>query len=95
MRDILNRRANHLKDTIGEDDPFGSTVKGLYEKAKKQEAGPLYDPEEASKFKKENEKLENEAPVEFPKTEEFSAKNDPAAVNYQEIMQQVQETKKQ
>lgn len=95
MKDILNRRANHLKDTVGENDPFGSTVKGLYEKAKKQEAGPLYDPEEASKFKKENEKLDNDESVEFPKTEELSAKNDPNAVNYQEIMKQVEETKKQ
>lgn len=95
MKDILNRRANHLKDTVGENDPFGSTVKGLYEKAKKQEAGPLYDPEEASKFKKENEKLDNDESVEFPKTEEISAKNDPNAVNYQEIMKQVEETKKQ
>lgn len=97
MKDVLNRRANHLKDTVGEDDPFGSTVKGLYEKAKKQEAGPLYDPEEASKFKLENEKIENEGPEEIiPKTEETtSAKNDPLAPNYQEIMKQVEETKKQ
>lgn len=96
MKDVLNRRANHLKDTVGEDDPFGSTVKGLYEKAKKQEAGPLYDPEEASKFRKENDRIENEGAEELlPKTEDLSAKNDPLSPNYQEIVKQVEETKKQ
>jgi general secretion pathway protein D len=43
VKDILNRRANHLKKAVGEDDPFGTTVKGLYEKVKKQEEGPLYE----------------------------------------------------
>lgn len=96
MKDVLNRRANHMKDTLGEDDPFGSTVKGLYEKAKKQEAGPLYDPEEANKFRKENEKLDQEEnSIELPKTEELSAKNDSTTPNYQEIVKQVEETKKQ
>ncbi len=36
MRDLLNRRSGHLKEAIGEDDPFASTVKGLYDKATKQ-----------------------------------------------------------
>lgn len=43
VKDILNRRSNHLKKAVGEDDPFGTTVKGLYEKVKKQEEGPLYE----------------------------------------------------
>lgn len=43
VKDILNRRSNHLKKAVGEDDPFGTTVKGLYEKVKKQENGPLYE----------------------------------------------------
>ena len=55
VKDLLNRRSKHLKEVLGEDDPFGTTVKGLYEKAKKQEQGPLYDVEDAEKYKKQNE----------------------------------------
>jgi general secretion pathway protein D len=43
VKDLLNRRSSHLKKAVGEDDPFGTTVKGLYEKVKKQEEGPLYE----------------------------------------------------
>lgn len=56
VKDGLNRRAAHLKDVYGEDDPFGTTAKGLYDKAKKQEKGPLYDQEEADFYKRENKK---------------------------------------
>ena len=55
VKDLLNRRSKHLKDVLGENDPFGTTVKGLYEKVKKQEQGPLYDLEDAEKYKKQNE----------------------------------------
>jgi general secretion pathway protein D len=55
VKDVLNRRNTHLKNIQGEDDPFGTTVKGLYDKAKKQEEGPLYDEEEASKYLRQNE----------------------------------------
>lgn len=43
MKDILNRRAHHLKSMGDNADPFASTSKGLYDKASKQEHGPLYD----------------------------------------------------
>ena len=43
MKDLLNRRGAHLKNALGEKDPFRTTVKGLYQKAKKQEDGPLYE----------------------------------------------------
>jgi general secretion pathway protein D len=56
LKDVLNRRSAHLKETFGEDDPFASTVKGMYNKAKKQEQGPLYDQQEASRYRNENEK---------------------------------------
>ncbi|OUR97010.1 type II secretion system protein GspD [Halobacteriovorax marinus] len=55
LQDQLNRRSTHLKDALGEDDPFATTAKGLYDKAKRQEKGPLYNEEEASKYRKENE----------------------------------------
>lgn len=42
VKDLLNRRSHHLKNAVGDEDPFGTTVKGIYEKVKKQENGPLY-----------------------------------------------------
>lgn len=54
VKDILNRRQAHLKNMANDDESFSSTVKGLYEKAKKQEEGPLYDPSESNKYKDRN-----------------------------------------
>ncbi|MBT3584982.1 MAG: type II secretion system secretin GspD [Halobacteriovoraceae bacterium] len=58
VKDVLNRRGAHLKKQFGESDPFGVTVKGLYNKAKKQETGPLYDVEEAARFRRSNDNSE-------------------------------------
>ncbi len=55
VKDELNRRAAHLKDVHAGEDPFGTTAKGIYEKAKKQEAGPLYNEEDAEYFKRQNQ----------------------------------------
>ncbi|OFZ20913.1 MAG: type II secretion system protein GspD [Bdellovibrionales bacterium RIFOXYA1_FULL_36_14] len=44
LKDLVNRRAAHLKDIVGDDDPFATTNKGLFEKAKSQKEGPLYNP---------------------------------------------------
>ncbi len=55
MKDLLNRRSAHLKDVLGEDDPFGNTAKGLYEKAKKQKEGPLYDTEGPEEYQENND----------------------------------------
>lgn len=55
VKDLLNRRQAHLKNMIGEDDGFATTVKGLYDKAKKQEDGPLYDKTESDKYKSRND----------------------------------------
>ncbi len=82
VRDVLNRRNIHLKDAIGERDAFGSTAKGLYDKAKKQGEGPLYDVEEASRYKRQNEgpgignREDDQSMYEIP--------------NYKEIEQEVQ-----
>ncbi len=43
MKDLLNRRTNHLKKVFGADDPFASTAKGLFYKAEKQDKGPLFE----------------------------------------------------
>lgn len=54
VRDVLNRRSSHLKNSIGAEDPFGTTAKGLFDKAKKQGEGPLYDESEALKYRNQN-----------------------------------------
>ena len=54
-KDVLARRNAHLKGALGEEDPYRTTVKGLYEKAEKQAEGPLYDLEDAKRYKQENE----------------------------------------
>jgi general secretion pathway protein D len=54
IKDLLNRRQSHLKNTISDDDAFATTAKGLYDKAKKQGEGPLYDAAEVAKYKQQN-----------------------------------------
>ena len=57
LKDSLNRRAAHLKNVYGEDDPFKATAKGLFEKAKRQSERPLYDEIEGGRFyQKQNER---------------------------------------
>jgi general secretion pathway protein D len=55
VKDLLNRRQAHLKNSVGDDDPFATTVKGLYDKAKKQGQGPLYDTAETAKYQERNQ----------------------------------------
>ena len=55
LKDSLGRRAAHLKNIHGEDDPFKSTAKGLFDKAEQQKKSPLYEQIEGSHFfKKQN-----------------------------------------
>ncbi|MFG1515740.1 hypothetical protein ABMA71_14075, partial [Halobacteriovorax sp. ZH3_bin.1] len=54
VKESLNRRASHLKEFHGEKDPFKSTAKGLYNKAQKQEQGPLYDEQRNKYYKQQN-----------------------------------------
>ncbi len=55
IKDLLNRRSAHLKDAVEGKDPFGSTVKGLFDKAGKQEKGPLYDEADAKRYRETNQ----------------------------------------
>ena len=94
VKDLLNRRQAHLKNTIGDEDAFQTTVKGLYDKAKKQGEGPLYDKTETEKYKERNQLPEANStePSESsaPKIDESaSAKLD--APNYQDIIQKANE----
>ena len=54
VKDLLNRRQNHLKNASIDTDTNATTVKGLYEKAKKQAEGPLYDVNETSRYQDKN-----------------------------------------
>ena len=57
LKDVVNRRGHHLKNIHGEDDPFKSTSKALFEKAKRQGQGPLYNKIKGGQFyQKENRK---------------------------------------
>ena len=82
VKDLLNRRQAHLKNTAGDDDAFATTAKGLYDKAKKQGEAPLYDISETDKYKERNhvEESNNEiapATIETPDYQEiFQKKND-------------------
>jgi general secretion pathway protein D len=86
VKDLLNRRQSHLKNVSGDDEAFSTTVKGLYEKAKKQGEGPLYDTSEASQYKDQNEAT----------SDDFSVNNDilntppTEAPDYQEILKKVE-----
>jgi len=63
VKDLLNRRQAHLKNTIGDDDAFATTAKGLYDKAKKQGEGPLYDTSETAKYLERNAPDESAVPA--------------------------------
>ena len=55
VKELLNRRQAHLKNAVGDTDAFATTAKGLYDKAKKQGEGPLYDVSETEKYKERND----------------------------------------
>ena len=44
LKDLTNRRSAHLKGFMPQGDAFSGTMKGVYDKAKDQEKGALYDP---------------------------------------------------
>ena len=88
-KDVLNRRSAHLKNVLGENDPFASTVKGIYQKADKQELGPLYDKEDGERYQRMNDQTSDKAHDDSDDLV-IDDKNVP---NYQNIMKKV-ETKK-
>ncbi len=60
LRDVVNRRAAHLKNVHGENDPFGATMKGLHKKSILQADGPLYDEVEGARFFQNQNQNNNE-----------------------------------
>jgi general secretion pathway protein D len=89
VKDLLNRRQAHLKNTVGDDDAFATTVKGLYDKAKKQGQGPLYDTAETSKYQERNQ-MPEAVGVEGDKNAEPAAPQIDAP-DYQQIIQKANE----
>ncbi len=88
VKDLLNRRQAHLKSVMKDDDAFNSTVKGIYEKAKRQEAGPLYDKADASKLIDPVKNTNDEAGVDL--SSEFTANELDTSPNYQELAKKIQ-----
>lgn len=60
VKDLLNRRQQHIKNGASEKDAFHTTVKGLYDKANRQSEGPLYDKSEAEKYQNRNIQFEDD-----------------------------------
>jgi general secretion pathway protein D len=92
LKDVLNRRNAHLKDVLGNDDPFNATARALYDKAVRQSQGPLYDEEEAARFKRENERGlddRNRTPFDERALFELEGDHEVDTPNYQAILQQV------
>lgn len=82
MKDLLNRRQAHLKNATTDDDAFATTAKSLYDKAKKQNEGPLYDTSETAKYQERNQ-IPDAINENFPDEDQ--------APDYQQIIQKVNE----
>ncbi len=95
MRDLLNRRSGQLKEAVGDDDPFASAVKGLYDKAAKQGETP----DAADELNSEEMESQEEPPEEelemAPAAEEDLAQNSFEAPDYAAILQTVNQQKEE
>ena len=85
LKDAVGRRAAHLKNVHGEDDPFKSTAKAIFEKGKQQKERPLYEKIEGSHFFKKQNKQEG---IGNPQ-----AQIDKEVPNYSDIHEEVSEIK--
>ena len=98
-RNLINRRASHLK-TSDKQDPFAHTAKGIYDKTKKQEEGPLYNLEEQQRYQQENDSsgIGGTLDEEEMENEEALPLSDPDQThlevpNYKGILEQVKQMK--
>jgi general secretion pathway protein D len=82
VKDLLGRRSAHLKAHQAGNDPFDDTAQSLYQKANKQEAGPLYDLTTTQSFLLENEKTGAESDAKADKNNSDDA---PGAGNEVEV----------
>ena len=62
LKDVLNRRSMHLQNVLGGNDPFAPTAKGLFDKAKKQQEGPLFEEDVDHNIEEKEEEEEEETP---------------------------------
>ena len=81
LKNLLNRRSLHLKSALGENDPFKTTVKQLYKKAKKQDKGPLFDKEDGKQYR---DSLLNQT--------KLKKKNPTQVPNYKAILQKIKKS---
>ena len=94
MRDLLNRRSGQLKEALGDDDPFASAVKGLYDKAVKQGETPNPVDHLNSEEGESQEPPEEELDM-APSSEEDLAQNSFEAPDYAAILQNVNHQKEE
>ena len=87
MKNLLNRRNVHLKGAMGENDPFKTTVKGLYQKANDQEKGPLFDEEDGKEYRDNDDFQTNSGNSNLNKKTTGKGLDIP---NYKAILQRVQ-----
>ena len=71
---------------MGENDPFKTTVKSLYEKANKQEKGPLFDEEDGKEYRDNDDFQTNSG---NSSESEVTTKKGLNIPNYKEILQKV------
>ena len=86
LKNLLNRRNLHLKGSLGENDPFKTTVKGLYQKANKQQKGPLFDEEDGKEYRGNDTLQTNSEEVEEV---DLTKKNNTNIPDYEAIFQKV------
>lgn len=87
LQDVLNRRNAHLKDVLGNDDPFNATARALYDKAIRQKEGPLYNEEDALRYRQENEQYIQEQ--EFQRDNTQAQGSAPDVPDYNSLYQEI------
>jgi general secretion pathway protein D len=89
LQDVLNRRNAHLKDVLGNDDPFNSTARALYDKAIRQKEGPLYNEEEAMRYRQENEQYIQEQEIQQGSSNIRADATPPDVPDYNALYQEI------
>ncbi len=79
VKDVLNRRAFHLKQSVKED-PSSNTAKALYDKANKQKDKPLYD-ETSKKYNNEEGEIQIQEDNDSDKEEDILDLENPTTKN--------------
>ncbi|MCY4643341.1 MAG: type II secretion system secretin GspD [Bacteriovoracales bacterium] len=87
LKDSINRRAAHLKNVHGEDDPFKVTAKALFKKGQDQMERPLYDQIEGGRFYQEENLKSGIVPSKESSSNIRKQRGQPEVPNYRGIHQ--------